>query len=311
RPSTCTLFFSQSLKSQSSEPCTDKTAQTKLHRQHHLGLIVYYPSDNLQYLLINSAIGAGIAADAIIATVSRFRRFEEAKDALAWAAAIGLTHTLFPMIGLIGLWYAASSFPSLKAGIYGAGFIVMVWFITEVIREVAGFESEDEEGDDTESDSDFFYRFLAQHSRFWAAVWAVSIDALVTGPGKTAATAQWTQAQVWGSFPLVGLVVFGLVMLSAWPALALRHHWQQNQFDNPRGLAQFTTIGSWIELSIFLYFAYLAVSEMVVALGVQPVVSEFLIAGGFSSITTLILVATLWQRVWGHQLHEAKELLSR
>ncbi|NEQ96408.1 MAG: hypothetical protein F6K30_06745 [Cyanothece sp. SIO2G6] len=270
---------------------------------------MYYPSENFQYLLINGAIGAGIAADAIIATVSRFRRFEQVKDALAWAAAIGLTHTVFPMIGLIGLWYAASSFPSLKAGIYGVGFVVMIWFITEVIREIAGFANDDDE--EMETDADFFYHFLAQHSRFWAAVWAVSIDALVTGPGKTAATAQWTQAQVWGSFPLVGLVVFGLVMISAWPALALRHHWQQNKFDDPRGLARFTAIGSWIELSIFLYFAYLAISEMVVALGVQLFISEFLIAGEFSLITTVILLVTLWQRVWNHQLHEAKELLSR
>ncbi|MEB3356781.1 MAG: hypothetical protein VKK04_08650 [Synechococcales bacterium] len=266
-------------------------------------------SGNLQYLLINGAIGIGIAADAVIATIGRFRRFESVKAALTWAAAIGFTHTVFPMIGLIGLWYAASSFPSLKAGIYGAGFLVMVWFIVEVIREIAGFDDDGE--DEPEERRDFLYQFLSRHSKFWAAVWAVSIDALVTGPGKTAATAQWTQAQVLGSFPLVGLVVFGLVMLSAWPAIALRRHWQENKFDNPQGLARFTAIGSWVELSIFLYFAYLAVSEMVVALGVHPVINEFLLAGGFSMITTAILLTALWERVWGNQLHEAEQLLKQ
>lgn len=266
-------------------------------------------SGNVQYLLINGAIGIGIAADAVIATIGRFRRFESIRDALAWAGAIGFTHTVFPMIGLIGLWYAASSFPSLKAGIYGVGFLTMVWFITEVIREVAGFD--DDEDDEPESDRDFFYHFLSRHSRFWAAVWAVSIDALVTGPGKTAATAQWSQAQVLGSFPLVGFVVFGLVMLSAWPAIALRRHWQENKFDDPKGLARFTAIGSWVELSIFLYFAYLAVSEMIVALGVHPIINEFVIAGGFSVTTTVILLTLLWERVWGHQLHEAEELLKQ
>ncbi len=267
-----------------------------------------YPSGNLQYFLINGAIGVGIAADAVIATIGRFRRFETVRDALTWAAAIGFTHTLFPMIGLIGLWYAASSYPSLKAGIYGAGFLVMVWFITEVVREIAGLE-EDGDEDFEEEDRDFFYHFLSNHSKFWAAVWAVSIDALVTGPGKTAATAQWTQAQVLGSFPLVGFVVFGLVMLSAWPALALRRHWLENKFNDPRGLARFTAIGSWIELSIFLYFAYLAVSEMILALGVQPLISEFWIAGGFSLGTTAVLLLALGERVWGNQLHVAKELL--
>jgi len=269
---------------------------------------VLQASDNLQYLLINGAIGIGIAADAVIATIGRFRRFECVKDALAWAAAIGFTHTIFPMIGLIGLWYAASSFPSLKAGIYGAGFLVMVWFITEVIREIAGFNTDDD-ADDSDEEKDFLYQFLSRHSKFWAAVWAVSIDALVTGPGKTAATAQWSQAQVLGSFPLVGFVVFGLVMLSAWPAIALRRRWQQKKFDDPRGLARFTAIGSWIELSIFLYFAYLAVSEMILALGVRPIISEFLISGGFSLSTTAVLLIVLWKRVWGTQLHEAEQLL--
>jgi hypothetical protein len=262
-----------------------------------------------QYLLINGASGLGIAADAVIATIGRFRRFERVQDALTWAGAIGLTHTVFPMIGLIGLWYAASSFPSLKAGIYGAGFLVMIWFITEVIREIAGLGAAEDEAVETERD--FFYHFLAQHSRFWAAVWAVSIDALVTGPGKTAATAHWTQAQVLASFPLVGFVVFGLVLLSAWPAIALHRHWQAQKFDNPRGLARFTAIGSWVELSIFLYFAYLAVSEMIVALGVQPLINEFIIAGGFSLVTTVILFVLLWERVWGYQLHEAEELLKQ
>jgi hypothetical protein len=268
-----------------------------------------YISGDVQYLLINGAIGVGIAADAVIATIGRFRRFENIKDALKWAAAIGFTHTVFPMIGLIGLWYAASSFPSLKASIYGVGSVVMIWFITDVVREVAGFNEEEE--DDDKDTNDFFYQFLAKHSRFWAAVWAVSVDALVSGPGKTAATAQWTQTQVLGSFPLVGIVVFGLVMLSAWSAIALRRYWLSNQFTDPRGLARFTMIGAWVELSIFLYFAYLAISEMVLAFGVQPAISEFLVAGLFSMGTTIILLLTLWKRVWGTQLHEAEELIKQ
>ncbi len=266
---------------------------------------------NTQYLLINAVIGVGIAADAVIATIGRFRRFECLKDALTWAGAIGLTHTVFPMVGLIGLWYAASSFPSLKAAIYGAGFGVMVWFVTEVIREIAGLGEDKSEEEEEEGDRDFFYHFLARHSRFWAAVWAVSIDALVTGPGKTAATAHWSQAQVLASFPLVGFVVFGLVMLSAWPAIALRRRWQAHEFKDPQGLARFTTIGSWVELGIFLYFAYLAISEMLVTLGVRPVISEFAIAGVLSMMTTAVLLVVLGDRVWAHQLHETEDLLKR
>ena len=269
---------------------------------------MFNSSGELQYLLINGAIGIGIAADAVIATIGRFRRFDRIEDALTWAAAIGFTHTIFPMIGLIGLWYAASSFPSLKAGIYGTGSLIMIWFIAEVVKEAAGL-GEETDATDAEETNDFFYQFLAKHSGFWAAVWAVSIDALVTGPGKTAATAQWTQAQVLGSFPLVGFIVFGLVMLSAWPALLLRQYWRDNQIDDPRGLARFTTIGAWIEIGIFLYFAYLAMLETVLALGIASPTNEFLVAGILCAITTPLLLLIMGRRVWGNQLHEAEDLL--
>lgn len=266
-------------------------------------------SGELQYLSINIAIGVGIAADAVVATIGRFRRFNRVRDALTWAAAIGFTHTVFPMVGLIGLWYAASSFPSLKAGIYGVGSLIMIWFIAAVVKEAAGLGEETDEPEEEAETNDLFYQFLARHSSFWAAVWAVSIDALVTGPGKTAATAQWTQAQVLGSFPLVGFIVFGLVMLSAWPALLLRRYWQDNRIDNPRGLARFTTIGAWIEIGIFLYFAYLAILEMLLATSIVSAINEFLVAGVLCVVTTILLLLNMWERVWGNQLHEAEDLL--
>jgi hypothetical protein len=77
----------------------------------------------------------------------------------------------------------------------------------------------------------------------------------------------------------VGLVVFGLVMLSAWPAIALRRYWQDQKFDNPRGLARFTAVGSWVELSIFMYFAYLAISEMILALVWSRLLANFGLRG--------------------------------
>jgi hypothetical protein len=38
---------------------------------------------------------------------------------------------------------------------------------------------------------------------------------------------------------------------------------------------------------------------------------DFVIAGGFSLITTVVLLTVLWERVWGTQLHEAEELLKQ
>ena len=216
---------------------------------------------DLDYFAINLAIGAGIAADAMVATLGRFHRMSCGADVLKWAAAVGLTHWLFPLVGFIGGWYLAVG-AGLAFYVYALGAAVMFWYVASVLSNALRPTAED------------------SPERFWVAVFAVSIDALLTGPGKTAATARWSEAEVWLSFPLVGLVVFALVLGSACPAMILQARYaagppggdgtgsifqratpDQVAVDDGTRLGVFFIVGVWAEVSIFLYFAWLAVVE--------------------------------------------------
>src|SRR4051794_5113993 len=125
------------------------------------------------YVLINIGIGAGIAADAMLATITRARVLSGAKAAIKWAGAIGLTHWLFPMVGFLGGWYLATHGVA-RALVYGIGGGVLLFYVFRVLRDRTNLAVGDAAASETLS--------------FWLAVWGVSIDALVTGPGKAAAT---------------------------------------------------------------------------------------------------------------------------
>jgi putative Mn2+ efflux pump MntP len=222
-----------------------------------------------EYVAINLAVGLGIAADAIVATIGRFHRFRDNRAILVWAGAIGLTHWLLPLIGFVGGWYLAVE-GGLAAIVYGAGAVIMIGFIGHVVHEARTVETA------SAQESGFL---SAQSFQFWATVWSVSIDALVSGPGKTAATASWSKAQVWMSFPLVGAVVFLFVLSAAWPASLLRRRYVlavgQGSADvtpatrelDVAKLQRFYTGSIWVELAIFCYFASRAVAECAGALG--------------------------------------------
>lgn len=217
------------------------------------------------YVSLNFGVAAGIAADAMIATLSRFSSFHNRRAAVKWAAAIGLTHWIFPLVGFIGGWYAAINVP-LSAAVYLFGAGVMAWFVSTVVREAAGL---------TENGGDDNAGIWESRTHFWAAIWGVSLDALITGPGKTSATAAWTEVEVWLSFPIVGFLVFGFVMSATFFARLL-----QERYANPASslhptrhgathrtardrwkLGVFFTVGTWFEILIFSYFGLLAVAQ--------------------------------------------------
>lgn len=266
-----------------------------------LGSAPSVASSSVWYLLTNLAVGVGIAADAMVATISRFHRFKTLPDAVRWASAIGFTHVLFPLAGFIGGWYAAQK-TGVSVLIYGVGAAVMTWFITTVLHEALGLR-----GKDDEEETGWFTRVLRRYSPFWAAVWAVSVDALVSGPGKTAATAHWAEWEVWLSFPIVGAVVFGLVLASAYPAALLRRKWLSGTATSAQGLGRFFVIGTWTEVVIFVYFGLLSVRETLGALGV-PLALPWVF--GVATLVALVLYAGLGSRLREAQMQAARDALA-
>jgi hypothetical protein len=146
------------------------------------------------YLLANGLVALGIAADACLITVARAPHLRAPWDAARWSAKIGLTHWLFPLMGFAGGWYFARS-PAVAFGVYLLGAVLMLYMTWRALMGAL---------------SGAFLR-EADSREEGALVIAVSLDALLAGPGKTAITESWTEAQIWYSFPLVGLGVFCLV----------------------------------------------------------------------------------------------------
>jgi putative Mn2+ efflux pump MntP len=244
------------------------------------------------YVGINIGIGAGIAADAMLATIARARTLHSFRDAMKWASAIGLTHWLFPMVGFLGGWFLASHGVA-RALVYGLGGAVLMGYVLHVLRERSGVV-------DGEAAK-------AVQFSFWLAVWGVSVDALITGPGKAAATAHWTKPQVMLSFPFVGIVVFVLVLLSTVPAMMLHERIKKARTGSWRPLSWFFFAATWVEVLVFTWFATLSLTEAGGAL--QWITPTYALASGCAAVLGIIMMATVGLKVWRAQCASARKVL--
>ena len=269
-------------------------------------LLLFANSHFRHYIFLNLGVAAGIAADAMIATLSRFSSFPDGRAALKCGAAIGFTHWLFPLVGFIGGWYAAINTP-LSTIVYLVGTIVMTWFISEVVKDTAGFSNYDDHGPKAS--------MWSSRKHFWAAVWAVSLDALITGPGKTSATASWSEVEVWFSFPIVGFV---LVMFATYIARKLQNRYAVSSgasgadpratldqcIRDRRRLGIFFTVGTWFEMLIFSYFGLLALTQTVRLYGITvDGIVVFIVTG----LVGLAIFIPLYKKVRANQVSRAEQ----
>jgi len=142
---------------------------------------------------------------------------------------------------------------------------------------------------------------------FWLAVWGVSIDALVTGPGKAAATAHWTRAEVTLSFALVGAVVFVIVLVSAVPATALHRSLGRTSARTDRALGAFFIVATWVEVLVFIWFAMLSTVEA--AASMHWVESGYLLPTCLAAVTGAVLLMAVGRRVTRAQIEASRDLL--
>ena len=186
----------------------------------------------------------------------------------------------------------------------------MTWFVSEVVKDAAGFSKSDGDGPEAS--------IWANQKHFWAAVLAVSFDALITGPGKTSATAGWSEIEVWFSFPIVGFVVFDLVMFATYIARKLQNRYavssgasgtdSQATLDQSirdrRRLGIFFTVGTWFEILIFSYFGLLALTQTVRLYGITvDGIVVFIVTG----LVRLAIFVPLHKKVRANQVSRAEQ----
>jgi len=202
------------------------------------------------FLIPSILMGFGIAMDVFIATISKFR--DKSLSWKTWTLPVTITHVLFPAFGYYLFWGLAIAFPISKIFLGVVGFVLVALFIYEVICETAG-------KDPVFGITTWLGRlsgFRENDTRLLIVVFAVSWDALWSGPAKAAqATAgDWTATEVGLSFLIAGLVVAIMAEL----ALLTAHMLRKVEFKNPISLSRFNLYGLFVELSVIGGFGVLS-----------------------------------------------------
>jgi len=231
-------------------------------------------SDWVDFAFLNVSAAAAIALDACILIIIRFRDMRDNLQTLRWAVAVGLTHALFPMIGFVGGWYLITEF-SLAAPIYFVGALLLGLLIVSVIKEAVQ-ESADE-GPGGQSMATKYGPILA----FWVPVLYVSIDALLSGPGKTVLLDRYPDTFAWLSFLAVGVLVGLFTLFAGAVSRYIHRRWISNNLDSPAAVALGMTIGTVCEITLFSFFLTWCLAKF----------AEELLKGEGSEISFLYVVA--------------------
>lgn len=204
------------------------------------------------YITACVLMGVGIAIDVFIATMSQFRHFNSAKKGFEWTWKITATHTVFPMIGYYLLIVLLLKLPYLSIALGLLAFLLIGHLLFTAYKE--WFEEEDD---------------ISGSTLPWTLIFAVSWDALFSGPAKAAQAQGWSEFQIIISFPIAGIVVGSVAIFALWLAQQTRTKWLE-------GNISFVTMSSrhviafYFEFVVLGYFGVLALSRLVFKLDISP-----------------------------------------
>ena len=206
------------------------------------------------------AIGAGLSADAVIATFGVAPAIQRRwAHWLYWTLGVSFTHCLFPMIGFSVGWVARDHGVLVRC-VYLVG-AVLLWH--HLRRNVVRKALQPRPIESARTGS---------YAELTLVILAVSVDALLAGPAKSVVARQWTGAQLFVSFAAIGSIVLVLVSASATACLAA---WRvataqsRARAATARGLTAFIA-GSWtVEVFVFSGFVTLALGRALLPSGVD------------------------------------------
>lgn len=226
--------------------------------------------DAYYYALACAVMAFGIGLDVAMATLSRIRHMT-VKFAWRWSLRITFTHVAFPMLGYYGFLELFTLFPVLRPLLGVVAFSLVMYFLWQVFRSWTSSDFEPE---------------VAGGSVSWAAVLAVSWDALFSGPAKSAQAADWTGWQVWASFFITGAIVALITLGSSFFALYLRGKVGRWVAKDVFRFSYAIALMMYIEFVIIGYFGWLALARYVFGLEYSSL-SVFLFSVVFSAIVFL------------------------
>lgn len=204
----------------------------------------------ISYVLESLLLGLGIAVDVALATVALARFMGDRRNKYVWTSAVTFTHVLFPMIGYYGFAWAYRMYPGLEIWLGLSGVAIISMYLSKV-----------------------FYDILQPIPNFddlneisVGAVFAVSLDALWSGPAKSAQAVDWTEFEIAFSFIIGGLVVAIVAIISAFYAANIYKELLKESGVNTQIRRQI--IALWLEFTVLGYFGCLAFVRYVLGLEV-------------------------------------------
>ena len=171
--------------------------------------------------------GLGIAIDVAVATLAMYRQLDTPQKQTMWTAGVGLSHILLPVLSgtaTAGLETASDHTnygDILNRGLSAGGFGLIMKFLYD---EINGPDDEDEENTEESILN------AKDISKYLAAIWAVSVDAAVSGPAKykQASNQDWSLDKTLKSAAIGGLTV----SLVAFSALQLANKLREKYANN-------------------------------------------------------------------------------
>lgn len=255
--------------------------------------------DWFEYILVNLSAAAAIAIDACILVLLKFRDLTTYSAAFQWAGAVGLTHVLFPMVGFMGGWLVIERY-HLAAVIYPVGASLIGLLIYLVLRESIDSHPEVEGLSTTAAAK------MGRITAFWISVMYVSLDALLSGPGKTVFLDRYPKSLAWLSFLIVGLLVALFTLIAGGVSCAVHTRWKTGRLESPASLAQGVTVGIIGEIVLFSFFLVWGVVKTLDHLpgtaGLKVPLLYITLAG---TVIGGIISATFYSRIKAAQLAKA------
>jgi len=248
--------------------------------------------DPVSFALACLVMATGIGIDVALATIGRFHAIRSPSDGLGWVGRITATHILFPMIGYYGFVFATRAMAAVAPFLGLAAGAMVLWFLKDA---VAGWLEHPE----TTGEPD-----IAEHFG-WAVVFAVSVDALWSGPAKSAQVIGWPPLPIAVSFPISGLIVGLIGLASLGVALRLKRAIARAAGPSPQRLAGATTAAQALEFCVIGYFGWLALARYTGGLEVSA-----LAVFAFSALVTGLVFAAFGRRIHAANRAAAEKLLA-
>ena len=208
------------------------------------------------FVLACLIMGLGIGIDVAIATFMQGSVLSNKKMRITWILGVSATHTLFPMFGYLLTYFSVQALPVVTPLVGMVAFVLISIFIIDEIKSSNNIENKQSNG-------------LINI----ALIFAVSWDALWSGPAKSAQVVGWSEWMIWLSFVIVGGVVTAFCLSSLYIAkkvcvLPLG--------SSPKHQHKILGISRWIQYSVLSYFGLLALVRYTFSSDISWVVVLFL-----------------------------------